>query len=427
MSEIFKINLEPKIDYENTNFEQIKQILKNWRLNISEEIKCLLFIKNKIDFSEDKKEDNNLNNIENEYKNMQIDEKIFKKYTKIFDKLEELCFQEINLISETIVSIDDIINNNNKEIPFEAKNEYIIYDKIYLTLNNYNKIVENINKTISSYPGILHLYLLYIKEGEDENKFIRENIKNEEEKYESENIYINMEQNNQKTNIKNKNKSTGKIKAINTTNNNFNESKRERMIKFSKSVKNKKFKRCNTKIGNKNNKNNKININQIKFENNFKKENLKEIIIVTENIKNTIKDYSYNNCVKENEMKNLLKMKEDNIILNKEILNIKESIRELNNLYEYQLEKLELLQNEQTLLEKENLQLYEYINKILKDKEQKISNLNCEEFYKINSNNNNIEAINQNINNNSIKDNHPINITFDNYESIEMFKRLNKL
>ena len=222
MSEIFKINLEPKIDYENTNFEQIKQILKNWRLNISEEIKCLLFIKNKIDFSEDKKEDNNLNNIENEYKNMQIDEKIFKKYTKIFDKLEELCFQEINLISETIVSIDDIINNNNKEIPFEAKNEYIIYDKIYLTLNNYNKIVENINKTISSYPGILHLYLLYIKEGEDENKFIRENIKNEEEKYESENIYINMEQNNQKINIKNKNKSTGKIKAINTTNNNFN-------------------------------------------------------------------------------------------------------------------------------------------------------------------------------------------------------------
>ena len=427
MSEIFKINLEPKIDYENTNFEQIKQILKNWRLNISEEIKCLLFIKNKIDFSEDKKEDNNLNNIENEYKNMQIDEKIFKKYTKIFDKLEELCFQEINLISETIVSIDDIINNNNKEIPFEAKNEYIIYDKIYLTLNNYNKIVENINKTISSYPGILHLYLLYIKEGEDEHKFIRENIKNEEEKYESENIYINMEQNNQKINIKNKNKSTGKIKAINTTNNNFNESKRERMIKFSKSVKNKKFKRCNTKIANKNNKNNKININQIKFENNFKKENLKEIIIVTENIKNTIKDYSYNNCVKENEMKNLLKMKEDNIILNKEILNIKESIRELNNLYEYQLEKLELLQNEQTLLEKENLQLYEYINKILKDKEQKISNLNCEEFYKINSYNNNIEAINQNINNNSIKDNHPINITFDNYESIEMFKRLNKL
>ena len=412
MSEIFKNNLEPNIDYENTNFEQIKLKLKGWRLNISEEIKCLLFIKNKIDIN---KLDNNTYRTEDEFKNIQMEENIYLKYTKIFDKLEELCFQEINLISETIVSIDEIINSINTGISLETNKEYIIIDKINLTLNNYNKIIENIHKTISSYPGILNLYLIYIKEAEDQNKFIRENIANEEEKYNNEKINKVNRTNSQKIN-KIKIKNSIKTKGINTEKNNFNESKRERMVKFSKSVKNKKFKRNNTYIDNKDNR---INVKQIIIENDYKKDNLKRIILETEDIKNAIKDYTYNNCLKENEQKNLMKMKEDNAMLNKEIINIKESIRELNSLYEYQFQRLELLKNEQALLEKENLQLCAYINKILNDSGQKASNVI--ELNKIYINNN--EAINQNIN----KDNQPINIIPDNFESIEMFKRLNKL
>ena len=308
MSEIFKNNLEPNIDYENTNFEQIKLKLKGWRLNISEEIKCLLFIKNKIDIN---KLDNNTYRTEDEFKNIQMEENIYLKYTKIFDKLEELCFQEINLISETIVSIDEIINSINTGISLETNKEYIIIDKINLTLNNYNKIIENIHKTISSYPGILNLYLIYIKEAEDQNKFIRENIANEEEKYNNEKINKVNRTNSQKIN-KIKIKNSIKTKGINTEKNNFNESKRERMVKFSKSVKNKKFKRNNTYIDNKDNR---INVKQIIIENDYKKDNLKRIILETEDIKNAIKDYTYNNCLKENEQKNLMKMKEDNAML----------------------------------------------------------------------------------------------------------------
>ena len=325
-----------------------------------------------------------------------------QKFTKIFDKLEELCFQEINLICETIVRIDEILYRNKKGISSGLYNDYMIYDKINLTLNNYNKIIENINKTISSYPGILNIYLIYVKEAEEQNKFIRENIKNEEEKYVDEKIYINMKKTtNNKKNNKIKNKSIERIKGINLQNINYNESKRERMVKFSESVKHKKFKKYNTNIDNKNNK---INTNQIKMEKYFKKENLKQILIETEDIKNAIKESTYNNCVKKNEMKNLIKIKKDNTMLKKELKYIKDTIRELKCLYEFQFEKLELLKNEQTLLEKENLQLFEYINIILNDKVQKKSELNDDEFYKIKVNNK--DVMNHNLNNN-IKDIHP--------------------
>ena len=428
MTEIFKINLEPNIDYENTSFDKIKIILKNWRLNISEEIKCLLFIKNKIELNE--------NNNDDDEENININQNIYDKYTKIFNKLEELCFQEINLISETIVKIDEVINNEKESIDKESNKELNkdeIYDKINFTLNNYNKIIENINKTISSLPYILNLYLLYNKTEEEENNYIRDNIKDEEEKYNSNITNYNTYNKNNKN--KNNNKSMGKIKTINTQNNNNSIiSKRERMVKFSKSVKStKNYKKYNKNI--KNNKNSKININlnKITIKNDNIRQNLKEIISDTEIIKDELKDYVYNNCVKENEMKNYIKIKEDNIKLNEEIMNIKNSMRELKNLYEYQLERLECLKNEQIILEKENKQLCEYINQILFNEEQKINNDNDIDSYKLNNiDNNNISPgkdINQNIYNNSnnITENQIINITPNKFESIEMFKRLKKL
>jgi hypothetical protein len=266
-------------------------------------------------------------------------------------------------------------------------------------------------------PYIFDLYLLYIKLDEDENKYIRDNINEEEAKYliDNKNPYNNNNSN------KSKSKTISKIKTINSKND-MSAKKRERMITFSKSVKNKTFKKLNNNDSNKNN--NKNIINQIKIENNYKKQKLKDTIFEIETIRDSLKDFINKHCIKENELKNLMKMKEDNIMLNEEIINIKNTMKELKNFYEYQLEKYECLKNEQNILEKENMQLIEYINKKLFDEgliNNNDKNINDNDYVFHNN------SINQNFNQNSISGNNMINITPDNFESIEMFKRLNKL
>jgi len=417
MADIFKINLEPNIDYYNTNLTEIKQKLNTWRLNISEEIKCILFIKNKIDLHDK----NNKDEGDEEVEEIEIDDKIKEKYSKIFNKLEELCIQQINLISESIVDINEIIaKNRNEELKNKEDNEeenMLLYDKINFTLNNYNKIIDNINKTISSLPYILNLYLMYNKYDEEENKYIRENMEAEEEKYNNENIKYG----NKKNNF-NRNKATKKEKSNGI--NNTQISKRERMIKFSKSVQNKKFKKQNSynPINRRKNNNNNITSNIIDIENDYGRENLKELTLEAKLFSDNLKEYVYSNCVKENEIKNFNKIKEENKMLNEEIINIKNSLKELNEIYESQLEKLEYLKNERSILKKENLQLCEYINKKLDQ------NINDNYISEKNYSNNDFKSneINQNIKCNS-KDESDFNISPMDFESIEMFKRLNKL
>jgi len=415
MADIFKINLEPNIDYYNTNLTEIKQKLNTWRLNISEEIKCILFIKNKI-VLHDK---NNKDEGDEEVEEIEIDDKIKEKYSKIFNKLEELCIQQINLISESIVDINEIIaKNRNEELKNKEDNEeenMLLYDKINFTLNNYNKIIDNINKTISSLPYILNLYLMYNKYDEEENKYIRENMEAEEEKYNNENIKYG----NKKNNF-NRNKATKKEKSNGI--NNTQISKRERMIKFSKSVQNKKFKKQNSYNPINRKKNNNITSNIIDIENDYGRENLKELTLEAKLFSDNLKEYVYSNCVKENEIKNFHKIKEENKMLSEEIINIKNSLKELNEIYESQLEKLEYLKNERSILKKENLQLCEYINKKLDQ------NINDNYISEKNYSNNDFKSneINQNIKCNS-KDESDFNISPMDFESIEMFKRLNKL
>ena len=161
MESIFKINLEPSINYERVNFSQIKNILKNLRLNISEEIKCLSFIKQNID-----------KNYEINKVNIEMSKKLKKKYIQILIKLNELCLEEINYISETIIILNKKMNENTNVNDFENNKDDNIYNKINLTVSNYNKIVDNINKTLSSLPYIFNLYLLYYKTEDEENKFI---------------------------------------------------------------------------------------------------------------------------------------------------------------------------------------------------------------------------------------------------------------
>ena len=415
MADIFKINLEPNIDYYNTNLTEIKQKLNTWRLNISEEIKCILFIKNKIDLHDK----NNKDEGDEEVEEIEIDDKIKEKYSKIFNKLEELCIQQINLISESIVDINEIIaKNRNEELKNKEDNEeenMLLYDKINFTLNNYNKIIDNINKTISSLPYILNLYLMYNKYDEEENKYIRENMEAEEEKYNNENIKYG----NKKNNF-NRNKATKKEKSNGI--NNTQISKRERMIKFSKSVQNKKFKKQNSYNPINRKKNNNITSNIIDIENDYGRENLKELSLEAKLFSDNLKEYVYSNCVKENEIKNFHKIKEENKMLSEEIINIKNSLKELNEIYESQLEKLEYLKNERSILKKENLQLCEYINKKLDQ------NINDNYISEKNYSNNDFKSneINQNIKCNS-KDESDFNISPMDFESIEMFKRLNKL
>ena len=390
MESIFKINLEPNLNYENVNLIQIKNKLKDLRLNISEEIKCLSFIKQNI----------NKENI-NKDENFDINEALVQKYSLILNKLNELCIEEINYISETIIILDEKIKKNktNNEIYFDTDDN--IYDKIDLTINNYNKIIDNINKTISSLPYIFNLYLAYNNDLEEENNFIRNNIEKEEEKYGIEIKKLN------------KKKKVEKYKFVEKKENNATQ-KREKMMKFNESLKNLNTKK-NSRIKNNNNENSKINSS---IENN--KNNLNKKVNEIELEKDELKNFVFKNCIKENEIKNFNKIKEDNKILNDEILKLKNIIKELKERYEYQNQKLEKLKNERLILENENFKLIEYVNKIFSEEEKN------NDFDKNSDKNNNINTTN---NSNYIKNDEEnvININPNNFESIEMFKRLNKL
>ena len=335
MENIFKYNLEPNINYENINFNQVKEILKNLRLNISDEIKCITFIKNKL-----KKENINID------ENCEINETLLKKYCLILEKLNELCLEEINYISETIIFLDTRIKETNDNTNLDSQKEDIIYDKIDLTVSNYNKIIDNINKTISSLPYIFNLYLLYNKIEDEENKYIRDNIEKEEIIYKQEHKDTN------------KNKKIDKIKKEEEK----EITKREKMIKFNDNLKNLNAKK-NIKI-----KNADINEdNQTKINSEINKENLRKMIKELNSKKNELKNFIFKYCIKENEIKNFNKIKEDNKILNEEITKLKNIFKELNDRYKCQNEQLENLKNERINLENENSKLIEFIKIILLD------------------------------------------------------------
>ena len=385
MDSIFKINLEPSINYERVNFSQIKNILKNLRLNISEEIKCLSFIKQNID-----------KNYEINKVNIEMSKKLKKKYIQILIKLNELCLEEINYISETIIILDKKMKENANVNDFENNKDDNIYNKINLTVSNYNKIVDNINKTLSSLPNIFNLYLLYYKTEDEENKFIRKNIDIEEENFKKEKNIIKI-----KNEPKKFKKEEDKEESI---------IKREKMIKFSDSLKNlnkNKILKQRNELNNNKEKNNDIEI--IK---NILQKKIKE----TEKQKNELKSLIFKNCIKENELKNFKKIKEDNKILKERILNLKNLFKELNTSYENQNEKLEKLKKERFDLENENLKLIEYVKNIILNAEKNNNLENNKDilFDYSNNNNNNFEEKNEN--NNNLESDLKINISLNNYE-----------
>ena len=405
MENIFKINIEPKINYENIDFITIKNILKNLRLNILEEIKCLSFIKQSIE---------NKNNINGD-KNVEINEKLIQKYTLILNKLNELCIEEINYISETIITINSKIKEIKHNKDFNLIIDDNLYDKIDLTVNNYNKIIENINKTLSSLPYIFNLYLIYNKIEEEENIFIRNNIEKEEENYKLE-INNNINEIQKTKNLKREEEKDETI------------IKREKMIKFSESVKNINNKKIIRHKKQFSNEKDLQKINMIINNKNQLQKKIKEL----ENGKEEIKSFIFKNCIKQNEIKIFNKIKGDNRILNEEIINLKILFQELNNRYEKENKKLENLKKERIDLENENSKLIEFIKNIFREKEisQKIKNnidynfkddkskavTNCQ--IQIDSNNNSADY--------NSEDKYNININPNNFESTEMLKRFYK-
>ena len=199
------------------------------------------------------------------------------------------------------------------------------------------------------------------------------------------------------------------------------------MIKFSESLKylNKK----KNMIMNNCKYNNKEEKKEVIINKNDLQKNINELIKEKEELKNFI----FKNCIKENEIKNFNKMKEENKILNEEINNLKLFFQELNNKYEKENEKFEKLKTERKELESENLKLIEYINNIISKKDIikdytnfKNNNLLGEQ------NNNNIHLVSNQISNNKYieynkNDMFNVNINPNDFESVEMLKRLNKL
>ena len=184
------------------------------------------------------------------------------------------------------------------------------------------------------------------------------------------------------------------------------------MIKFSDSLKNlnkNKILKQRNELNNNKEKNNDIEI--IK---NILQKRIKE----TEKQKNELKSLIFKNCIKENELKNFNKIKEDNKILKERILNLKNLFKELNTSYENQNEKLEKLKKERFDLENENLKLIEYVKNIILNAEKNNNLENNKDILFDYSNNNIVNFEEKNENN--------INMETNNFDSLEMMKKLSK-
>jgi hypothetical protein len=125
------------------NIFDLKQNLCNWRDYLREELESLIFLKNSLN-------QDNTNSNYNSYKlyYLEIELKTKNKFLDIINKLENISLKEKECISEF-----------SFEIEKSGANE--VDDKIYTKLeyirDNYNKILLNIQKMISSSPVLLEI------------------------------------------------------------------------------------------------------------------------------------------------------------------------------------------------------------------------------------------------------------------------------
>ena len=327
----------------SSSLENIKESLLLWRDNTRDIINCILYIQDKMI---------------DEEKAKHMKSKIRAQYEKIFVKLQELCTKEIDFISEGIVNTEFLLSLAN------PKNDMTkLLTQVGNIRNNYNKIVDNINKTIASSKVVSQLCKDYLRKYPMRKKEVKINESCIKEHQKSQDVLLN-EIGNELNNISNiskdkesflsHNKSKSKLKE------DLKESPGEILQQFKKSLRLTRYKPSpEYKEALRTFMKDSCNIDKPKLNDNIL--SLYKEIESTRGLCNNIKVYVHDNCYLLNEKKSYEKMKEENTMINKEISNLKKTIKTGTEAYKALIQKITVLEEDQIQLQNENEKLIKYI------------------------------------------------------------------
>ena len=327
----------------SSSLENIKESLLLWRDNTRDIINCILYIQDKM--------------IDEEKAN-HMKSKIRTQYEKIFVKLQELSTKEIDFISEGIVNTEFLLSLAN------PKNDMTkLLTQVGNIRNNYNKIVDNINKTIGSSKVVSQLCKDYLRKYPMRKKEVKINESCIKEHQKSQDVLLN-EIGNELNDISNiskdkesflsHNKSKSKLKE------DLKESPGEILQQFKKSLRLTRYKPSpEYKEALRTFMKDSCNIDKPKLNDNIL--SLYKEIESTRGLCNNIKVYVHDNCYLLNEKKSYEKMKEENTMINKEISNLKKTIKTGTEAYKALIQKITVLEEDQIQLQNENEKLIKYI------------------------------------------------------------------
>ena len=327
----------------SSSLENIKESLLLWRDNTRDIINCILYIQDKM--------------IDEEKAN-HMKSTIRAQYEKIFVKLQELCTKEIDFISEGIVNTEFLLSLAN------PKNDMTkLLTQVGNIRNNYNKIVDNINKTIASSKVVSQLCKDYLRKYPMRKKEVKINESCIKEHQKSQDVLLN-EIGNELNDISNiskdkesflsHNKSKSKLKE------DLKESPGEILQQFKKSLRLTRYKPSpEYKEALRTFMKDSCNIDKPKLNDNIL--SLYKEIESTRGLCNNIKVYVHDNCYLLNEKKSYEKMKEENTMINKEISNLKKTIKTGTEAYKALIQKITVLEEDQIQLQNENEKLIKYI------------------------------------------------------------------
>ena len=329
----------------SSSLDSIKESLLLWRDNTRDIINYILYIQDKMI---------------DEEKAKHMKSKIRLQYEKIFVKLQELCTKEIDFISEGIVNTEFLLSLAN---PKNDMNKLLT--QVGNIRNNYNKIVDNINKTITSSKIVSQLCKEYLRKYPMRKKEVKINESCIKEHQKSQDVLLN-EIGNELNNISNISKdkesflshNKSQLKLIDKED--LKESPGEILQQFKKSLRLTRYKPSpQYKEALRTFMKDSCNIDKPKLNDNIM--SLYKEIESTRGLCNNIKVYVHDNCYLLNEKKSYDKMKEDNTMINKEISNIKKTIKTGTEAYKALIQKITVLEEDQIQLQKENEKLIKYI------------------------------------------------------------------
>lgn len=329
----------------SSSLDSIKESLLLWRDNTRDIINCILYIQDKMI---------------DEEKAKHMKSKIRLQYEKIFVKLQELCTKEIDFISEGIVNTEFLLSLAN---PKNDMNKLLT--QVGNIRNNYNKIIDNINKTITSSKIVSQLCKEYLRKYPMRKKEVKINESCIKEHQKSQDVLLN-EIGNELNNISNISKdkesflshNKSQLKLIDKED--LKESPGEILQQFKKSLRLTRYKPSpQYKEALRTFMKDSCNIDKPKLNDNIM--SLYKEIESTRGLCNNIKVYVHDNCYLLNEKKSYDKMKEDNTMINKEISNIKKTIKTGTEAYKALIQKITVLEEDQIQLQKENEKLIKYI------------------------------------------------------------------